>query len=120
MIARKNLQQTTLKNGGAVDTGTAALREFISRPCHRLSGRNIGLVVLSHPEQSWIDQGTDSRYAFKFKKVEQVNEENQHHMLMKDCKADDKLVLATTRQENLDEQVASIVDHFASLIHSYS
>lgn len=120
VIVEQNPHQTPLKNGGAVDTSTAVLREFMSRPCHRKSGRNLGLVILSHPEQTWVNQETQSPYAFKFKKIDKVDEENRHHMMMKDSKEDSKLVLASQRQENTEVQIAAILDHFSQIIKSQS
>jgi hypothetical protein len=115
IVVRQNLHKTDLQNGYCVDPSTDMLRSNVSKSCHRSSGRNIGLIILSDPKQGWVDRNFQKKsYSFRFKKVDEINEANRSNLLIKDY--DNKIVLATPRREDFDEQVTSIVNHFAQII----
>jgi hypothetical protein len=119
VVVRKNLLDTAFNKGGLVDQTTNELRYKLSKKKIR-SGRNLGLVVLSDPKQTWKDPKKINPFSYKFQRVDSIDATNSTNLLIRDLTDDSRIVLATPRQENLDEQIASIVDHFAQVIQSKS
>lgn len=119
IIVNKNKVSAALNDGGIVDASTITLRESLSRSKFKLTGRNLGLVVLSDPDQTWKKPTTINPHSYKFKKVDAIDRTNAPGLLIKDLNEDDSMfVLATPRQGAIDEQISSIVDHFAKVIQS--
>ena len=117
VVVKKDKTQTALNENGSVDSSVSKLRSRVFSQASKNHDRNIGLVVLSAPDQEWTAAAEANEDSFKYRKVAQVDETNRSELhVPQEKKADHMRVVTTPQSQEHNKQLASIATHFAELI----